>query len=88
MRFAFHQCKASMDEKVDTIERGTIVAVKRLLANDEHTEIVDSTGSDISRNDLHWCACYNFILMQSVRDVVFSDLNSFRGTFNFITNLS
>ena len=29
-------------------------------------EIIDSSNSDILRNSLHWIACYNFILVQSV----------------------
>ena len=38
---AFHRFKASVNEKVDAVERGTIVAIERLLGQEEST---DSSG--------------------------------------------
>ena len=41
LRCAFHRFKASVNEKVDAVERGTIVAIERLLGQEEST---DSSG--------------------------------------------
>ena len=41
LRCAFHRFKASVNEKVDAVERGTIVAVERLLTGEE---AIDSSG--------------------------------------------
>ena len=38
LQCAFCKFKASADEKVDAVERGTIVAVERLLAGEEHAD--------------------------------------------------